>query len=91
MAKVPASGPGPNTATNNSAQTNELIDREGDEHELCEQIERQVRRDVAGGKQSDGNREHDRDDGAHRGDVQGLDQAGQCRFDIAGIERPQFA
>ena len=28
MAKVPASGPGPNTATNSSAQTSELIDRD---------------------------------------------------------------
>ena len=28
IAKVPASGPGPNTATNNSAHTSELIERE---------------------------------------------------------------
>ena len=28
MASVPASGPGPKTATNSSAQTSELIDRE---------------------------------------------------------------
>ena len=28
MVNVPASGPGPNTATNRSAQTSELIDRD---------------------------------------------------------------
>ncbi len=41
MASVPASGPGPNTATNSSAHTSELIEREVDEDEFGEQVERE--------------------------------------------------
>ena len=91
MASVPASGPGPNTATNSSAHTSELIEREVTKTNLANRLSAEIGRHVARRKQADRHRHHDGDDGAERGDVKGLDQAFQRRPDIGQVRRPHPA
>ena len=88
IANVPASGPGPNTATNSSAQTSEFTDREVTKTNFANRFSGRLGVTLRAASSPDRHRENDGDDGAERGDVQRLDQAVQCRPDIARIRRP---